>query len=449
MQTPGGNVRRFVKRFSIASAAALLGSSFGWASAAHAATVVACGQTITKSITVANDIGPCPDDGLLVTGKGIIVNLAGHTVTGAASDPASTVDQAGIHLEGASGAVVTGGTVRGFFVGVLVRGGASNTITKMTVADNVGLGTTLYNNGIALDGSNYNKVTFNTVKGNGPAAGINMINSASHNYILRNLVTDNHAPSIGLGPGGADQQFDEGINIDSAASDNLIADNQVLRNGHFGINLGGFPAGSRNKAIHNTVKNNGNSGINAGGNGHTVSGNVIDHNGYEQFLPVGGVREQGGINGVDTCGAPGARACGPDPTTIQDNTITNNAGYGVDLGFNGNQATGGCGDFGCHPPTPFAPPRSNLVQRNIVRNNGRDGIFVECDQLFDASFNATCLTSSPPHQGQRILRNITSGNGGASAGTLFWDLHDENPNCDHDIWLGNTFQTANPPCTTR
>jgi len=30
----------------------------------------------------------------------------------------------------------------------------------------------------------------------------------------------------------------------------------------------------------------------------------------------------------------------------------------------------------------------------------------------------------------------------------FWDLHDENPNCDHDIWSGNIFQTANPPCTT-
>jgi len=316
--------------------------------------MVSCGQTITTSITVANSIGPCLGDGLIVHGTGIIVNLAGHTVTGAASDPASTVDQAGIHLEGATGAVVTGGTVRGFFVGVLVRGGASNTITKMTVADNVGLGTTLYSDGIALDGSTYNKVTYNTVTGNGPFAGIDMINSASHNFILNNVVTDNHAPSIGLGPGGADQQFDEGINNNASSSDNLISNNQILRNGHFGINLGGFPAGSRNRAIRNTIKNNGNTGVNAGGNGHTVASNVIDHNGYEQYLPAGGATEQGGINGVDTCGVPGARACGPDPTTIQDNTITNNAGYGVDLVFNGSQATGGCGDFGCFDPQPYA-----------------------------------------------------------------------------------------------
>jgi len=433
----------------IASGAVLLGSSFGLTSAAHAAgTTVVCGQTITTSITLANDIGPCLGDGLIVTGNGITVDLAGHTVKGAASDPASTIDQAGIHLENASSDTVTGGTVRGFFVGVLVRGGAGNTITKMKVIENVGLGTTLYNNGIALDGSTNNKVTSNTVKGNGPDAGITMINNASNNRILRNIVTDNHAPSFGQGPGGADQQFDEGINNNGSSSYNLIADNQILRNGHFGINLGGFPAGSHNQAIHNTVKNNGNAGINAGGNGHTVSGNLIDHNGYEQFLPVGGAREQGGIQGVVTCGAPGSRACGPDPTTIQDNTITNNAGNGVELAFNGNQATGGCGIFGCHPPTPFAPPRSNLVQRNIVRNNGRDGIVVNCDSLFDANFNATCLESSPPHKGQRILNNITSGNGGVSAGTTAFDLHDLNPGCDHDIWSGNIFETASPPCTT-
>lgn len=442
-------MRKIVRRFSMASAVALLASSFGWASTAHAATIVSCGQTITASITVANDIGPCLGDGLLVTGNNITVNLAGHTVTGAASNPASTIDQAGIHLEGASGAVVTGGTVRGFFVGVLVRGGASNTITKMTVANNVGLGTTRYNDGIALDGSTKNTVASNTVTGNGPDAGITMVNSASYNYILQNIVTDNHAPSFGLGPGGTNQQFDLGIDNNGASSYNVIADNQILRNGFFGINLGGFPAGTGNQAIRNTVKNNGNAGINAGGNGHIVSNNVIDHNGYEQFLPAGGAREQGGIDGVGTCGVPGARACGPDPTTIQDNTITNNAGNGVALYFNGSQATGGCGIYGCFPAQPYAPPRSNLVQRNIVRNNGRDGIFVQCDQLYDANFDATCLTSSPPHQGQQILNNQTSGNGGAKAGTTFWDLHDQNPRCDHDIWSGNTFQTAKPLCTTR
>jgi len=441
----GYNARRFGALFG----AAVLIGSVGSAQAAHASTVVRCGQVITTSITVANDIGPCLGDGLIVRGSSITVDLAGHTVKGAASNPASTIDQAGIHLENVSGVTVRGGTVRGFFAGVLAKGGARNTITNMKVIDNVGLGTTLYNDGIVLDGSVNNNVRSNLVTGNGPDAGIAMVNSANNNRIASNFVADNHAPSIGLGPGGADQQFDSGISNDLDSDYNVISDNLVLRNGFFGIALSGRGT-SHDQAIHNTVKENGNDGINAGGNGHTVSGNLIDHNGYEQFLPAGGAPQQGGINGIDVCGqrSPPGRPCGNDPAVIQDNTITGNAGKGINLVFNGSQSTGGCGIYGCFPADPYSPPRSNLVQRNIVRNNGDDGIFVACDQLFDANFNATCLTTSPPHAGHRILNNITSGNGGVRAGTAAWDLHDENPRCDHDIWSGNTFETAKPLCTT-
>jgi len=434
----------------MASAVALLGSSFGLVSAAHADTVVQCGQTITTSITVANNIGPCLGDGLIVRGNGIIINLAGHSVSGAGSNPAGAIDQAGIHLDNATGVTVKRGTVRAFFVGVLVKGGSGNTITNMKVTDNVGLGTTVYNDGIVLDGSTRNNVVTNTVTGNGPDAGIAMVNSANNNRIQYNNVTDNHAPSIGLGPGGADQQFDSGISNDLDSDYNVIADNQVLRNGFFGIALAGRGT-SHDQALRNTIRDNGNAGINAGGNGHTVTGNIVDHNGYEQFLPAGGAKEQGGVDGIQTCGQPSppGRPCGNDPTTISDNLVTGNAGNGVALYFNGNQFAGGCGNFGCFPGAPYAPPRSNLVQHNLVRNNGRDGIFVECDKLYDASFNSSCLPSSPPHMGQRILSNLTAGNGGANAGVTAWDLHDENPGCDHDIWSGNTFNTAKPPCTTK
>ncbi len=442
-------MRKIVRRFSIAALTALVGSTFGLASAAQAATTVSCGQIITTSITLANDIGPCLGDGLIVRGNNITINLAGHTVRGASKNSASAIDQAGIHLDGVSGVKVTGGTVREFFVGVLAKGGANNTITLVTVVDNVGLGKTLYNDGIILDGSTNNTVSYNRITGNGPDAGIALIRTSSNNRILSNLVSDNIVPSIGSGPGGTNEQHDQGINNnDGASSDNLFADNQILRNGDTGINMGGYPAGSRNQAIRNVIKNNGGGGINAGGNGHTVSGNFIYHNGYQQFLPVGAVSDHGGGQGVVTCGTPVSILCGPDPVTIQDNTITQNAGNGVELVYNGSQATGGCGIYGCNDAQPYSPPRSNLVQRNIVRDNGRDGIVVACDVLYDKDFNGTCLTTSPPHMGQRILNNYTSGNGGIGAGKTFWDLHDLNPGCDDDIWSGNRFVTANPPCTT-
>jgi len=441
-------VRRIVKRFSVVSAGALFGSSFGLVPAADASTVVTCGQIITTNTTLANDIGPCFGDGLIVKGFRITVDLAGHTIMGAVG-PASTIDQAGIHLDNVSGVTIKGGTVRGFSAGVLVKRGSGNTITAMKVINNVGLGTTLYNDGIVLDGSTNNRVTTNRVTGNGPEAGIHMVNSASNNRIFKNFVADNDVPSIGRGPGGVDQALDSGIANDSDASFNVISDNQVLRNGFFGIKLAGVGT-SHDQAIHNTVKDNGNTGINAGGNGHTVSGNLIDHNGYQQFLPVGADRSQGGTDGVVTCGRtrPPGRPCGNDPVIIQDNTITRNAGIGVNLVLNGFQDLGGCGLSGCFPPAPYAAPRSNLVQRNVVRDNGHDGIFIECDTLYDADGNGTCLTTTPLHEGQQILNNTTSGNGGVSAGTVAWDLHDQNPNCDHDIWSGNTYETANPLCTT-
>ncbi|MEN3315021.1 MAG: hypothetical protein V7605_1255, partial [Acidimicrobiaceae bacterium] len=394
------------------------------------------------------DIGPCLGDGLIVTGSGITVDLAGHTIKGAAFDPASTIDQAGIHLDNVSGVTVKGGTVRGFFAGVLVKGGSGNTITDMKIVDNVGLGTTLYNDGIVLDGATTTNVANNTVTGNGPDAGIAMINDASNNRIAKNSVTDNHVPWEGIGPGGATQAADSGISADSGARDNLVTDNQVLRNGLMGVNFGGFRS-SHNKAIHNTIANNGAVGVNAGANGHLISDNIIQHNGYDQFLPPGGAPLFGGRGGVASCGETRFPPCGPDFTTIQDNTITQNAGPGVNLGFLGFQFAGGCGAFGCFPPEDYKAPRSNLVQRNIVRNNTGDGIFVDCDRLYDADFNSTCLKESPPHRGQRILNNFTSGNGGADAGISAWDLHDANPRCDHDIWSGNTYDTAKPFCTTK
>ncbi|MDQ6615017.1 MAG: right-handed parallel beta-helix repeat-containing protein [Actinomycetota bacterium] len=437
---------KLAAKFGLASVAALLASTVGWTPAAHAlGSPILCGQVITASIKAANDIGPCLGDGLVVQGNNITIDLNGHTVLGASSDPASTLDQAGIHLDNVIGVTVFGGTVRGFFAGVLVKGGSGNTITNMTVDRNVGLGSTSYNDGIVLDASTNNRVDKSRVTANGPDAGIAMVNNASNNHISHNFVADNHVPTLGAGPGGANLALDSGISNDQGSDNNVISDNQVLRNGFFGIALAGFRT-SHNQAIHNTIRDNGAYGINAGGNGHLVQGNTIDHNGYEQFLPPGGIPQWGGIGGVVTCGQT-AGLCGPDFTTIQGNTITRNAGPGVSLIFNGFQATGGTGKFGTHPPIPYTPPRSNLVQHNTVKGNTGDGIFIGCDQLFDADFNSTCLTSSPAHLGMRILDNVSVNNGGPNGGITAWDLHDQNPNCDHDVWSGNKAVTANPHCT--
>lgn len=43
---------------------------------------VSCGQEITESVTLTDDLGPCVEDGLVITADGITVDLNGHTIIG-------------------------------------------------------------------------------------------------------------------------------------------------------------------------------------------------------------------------------------------------------------------------------------------------------------------------------------------------------------------------------
>jgi hypothetical protein len=438
-----GLVGKTRTKFELVLVAALM--VVGWlAPAASAADVLSCGQAVTASVTLAADVGPCLGDGLVVTADGVTVDLNGHTVKGGRGNPSTTADQVGVRLANVRNVTVRNGTVRDFYTGVLVQGGSGNTLTGLTVTENnLGTGATLNGNGIYLNGSNGNQVLYNTVTHNGPFAGIGGANGAMNNHIAYNDVTDNNI--IATGGAFAPTQEDDGIGFDIGASFNTVDHNHVARNGEFGISFAGRGV-AHGTAIANDVRDNGNSGVNAGGaGGHLISDNVIDHNGYEQFRVPGQdlfPEGDGGVAACGTCFGPG------DLTTIQRNVITANNGKGIFFGFNGTQFQGGTGDFGTFPAQPYTAPRSNLAQQNVVQGNLGDGISVQCDFLYDANFNASCLPNPPPHQGLRILNNRTAGNGGAGAGRTAWDLHDENAGCDSNVWSGNTYQTANPPCTT-
>jgi parallel beta-helix repeat protein len=68
----------------------------------------------------------------------------------------------------------------------------------------------------------------------------------------------------------------------------------------------------------------------------------------------------------------------------------------------------------------------NLIQRNVVRDNGRDGISVQ--------------PNPRPSRRNKVLGNVVSGH---SAG--FFDLRDEQP-CGTNTWTDNTFATKSPEC---
>lgn len=406
---------------------------------------VQCGQVVAASITLQADLGPCSGDGLDVVAGNITVDLNGHTIRGADRGSSATPEQAGVRVTGVSGVTLRNGTVRDFYAGVVLDHVSHSTVTHLVATHNLGTGAeeNELGDGVYLTGSSDNTVSYSTVTGNGPYAGIDLWFASLRNTVAFNDIADNNIPITA--PGVSPDQIDDGIHAETGSNGSVIDHNRVLGNGHTGIAMNGHRV-SGSVVTNNEVRDNGKVGISAGGyGGHLVSRNIVDHNGYDQFHAPGVPPSPG--KGIDACGTCLDRLDTPF-TTIDDNVITRNDGPGVALIFNGYQFLGGTGIWGTYDPEPYRPPRPNLVQRNVILDNTGDGIYVECEKLYDADFNFTCMDPSPDHPGMRFLQNRTARNGGAGAGTTAWDLHDENPGCDHDVWLGNRSQTANQPCTT-
>ena len=106
-----------------------------------------------------------------------------------------------------------------------------------------------------------------------------------------------------------------------------------------------------------------------------------------------------------------------------DNRVTNNT---VEAnGFQGAVRGDGIRVFGFR----------NLIADNRSFDNALDGISVGRRGIAPPG-----SLPAPNGRDNRILDNITGGNGRT-------DLYDSNPDCDNNIWLGNQFETAIPPCT--
>ena len=403
-----------------------------------AAVTLGCGSVVTTSVTLATDIGPCPGEGLTVSGPGVTVDLNHHTVRGD-GNPESTPDQVGIRVQAAPGVQVINGTVRDFNGGIVLGNSPNTSISGMTVTNNIGSADSVHQGGIDVLISDDSKISRSVISGNGTQYGINVF-SSKRVSISDSQIIDNNVITPAF-EGNPASQFDVGIAFDGNTSDTLIQRNQILRNGFEGVSAGPSTQGAR-KVLNNIVADNGVNGINTGGfGGDLVDGNLVTRNGFDLFRVAPDVPSDFGFSaGIVTCGA----CFEPGPaSTYQHNQVSGNKGTGIAILFNYFQCCGG---------PPRAGVRTHVVQYNAVYNNGGDGIYIECDQTFAPwpfvpGVSTTSCMNAPPHPVPRIVFNSTGGNGGAGAGTTAWDLHDGNANCAGDVWAYNTYQTANPPCT--
>lgn len=287
----------------------LLGSALvGTASAAH----VACGQTITQSTVLDSDVGPCPGDGIIVGANNITLDLNGFTVFGTAAPG----DGAGILIQGRTGVTVRNGRVTLFDAGVAIIGGSGNTVTGLTVQENIGTGGTDFGDGIALFSSSGNTIRGNTAQHNGPYDGIGLVGNSDNNVVDGNVSQGNniafdqaHTGHMGF-PGGT--MDDHGIRVEGpGVNGNIISNNTVEGNGLDGILVFGFAANTGNTLRGNIVRGNGfhqkmhrtGSGIITGG------GSTLVENNFSQGNAASGIR----VNSTNN--------------TIRSNTAVQNARF--------------------------------------------------------------------------------------------------------------------------
>lgn len=384
------------------------------------ATHVRCGAVITQSITLDSDVGPCPGNGLVVRGSNITINLNGRRIFGATPNPAP--ENAGILLQNVTGVTVQNGTVEGFDAGIAIEGGSGNVVRGVTVRNNINdqsvnegnegdPNNCLYGDGITVFNSDNNRIEGNVVTNNGPLSGISLVGDSDGNQVRGNQVVNNNVPNFtGQQPtagmsGACGIPFarpyqDIGIRIEGpGASNNYVDGNVVTGNMLNGISVHGHvcrPPGGMSPQQANTD--------------NFIRGNNVSGNG---FGDPGG--EQDGI-GILGQGPLGNITCTALRTSILGNNSNNNARHGI-----------------------FVAPLStgNTINGNIVNGNGvaRPGDGIRVSGPFGGPQN---------NRFPGATNNTLVGNRGT--GNSEHDGDDRNPNCDNNRWQANQFGTVNQPC---
>jgi len=391
-----------MKRMSTraAIAALSLGGALAFAGPAAAGdhddghlTTVHCGQTLTQSVRLANDLTDCPGDGLVIGADGITVDLNGHTIDGTVT--ATTCDRpdafaTGVGNPGHDGVTVKRGTVQQFDVGVGAGSGndgmSGGRVHHMTLRDDRFEGVSL-GSGAGTAATAGNRIDDNEVSGVACGDGLKL-NTGKDNEFNNNRL-ENVATGIVICCG-------------EGTDGNVAQDNTLSRVGEIGIL--GFSSGG-GKVTGNTL-------LDIGGEGILVNGSTTNELVQDNAIARTG---QAGIRVESCCGDDGDV---PTAIRVEGNTLTatgdgiwlvdsdrdvvtrnsvtqagtSGSGFGVGVLLNGasdarvsrNTVTDSGGGIGpgivIGLPPEFGPsPRpvtGNLVVRNTVTGQHADGILV-------------------------------------------------------------------------
>ncbi|SDU85946.1 right-handed parallel beta-helix repeat-containing protein [Jiangella alkaliphila] len=351
-------------------------ASYLWTvTAAPVQTTVTCGQVLTQSTLVDNDLTDCAGDGLVIGAHGITVDLDGRIIDGVGQGT-------GIRNDGFDSVTVRDGIVQEFDFGASLNSGvAQNIVDGLTLQSNITAAVQLSN---ADDGTNGNTIRNNEIAGN--AIGVSLLAGTQDASITGNIISGSTEQGVYL------------LN----SSGNTLANNQISATSNAGVQLDGS---STNVLLENEVATSSDAAvlIQLGSHGNRVEGNtlteseagviVLESNGTEI---VGNAATTNGDVGISLETAQGSLVqdndvryntggialSGSSGNHVEANNASDNAGVGIEVGDTslsnvllGNIAIANDGE-GIAVNT-FAPPGSGtLVQGNTANSNAADGIAI-------------------------------------------------------------------------
>jgi hypothetical protein len=260
--------------FQVAGALALLTGTLlgtGATPAAAAVTpVTACGQTVTTDAQLTVDL-TCPTgDGIDVGAAGITVDLDGHLITGSTGGN-------GVSISAVDDVTVTNGRLSGFATGVRVLDASGVSVTSLDITVAPGALTS----GVALGNAHGSSVSGTTIRGGGIGV---LVEEGSANSVSGN---DFEAPQQGVILSGAASTSitsnrstgsAAGIAIGTTSTDTTVEGNA------FTVGVSGIyvdPFGNTGTVIRgNTASDFDSSGIfiDAGTSVTTIEGNRVEGN---------------------------------------------------------------------------------------------------------------------------------------------------------------------------
>jgi parallel beta-helix repeat protein len=314
---------------------------------------VACGQTLTSSTTLANDLVDCPASGLVVGANNITIDLNGHTIAGTNARKPGTgaVVTKGSHAN----VTVSNGTITDFYFSGVALSGRGNVVRKVTVR-NIGAGC---RQGDICAGINLNNCLACTISDSAVSTGARAFHANGINVFLspgarveRNRVRRTagegismyHSPRSRIVGNELEGNRGNGIQVNSSSDATWVTRNDARGNRDAGIAVG---ASRKARVLGNKVTGNAEVGLLLFDLRESLArGNQSRGNGTGIVLYAGqaGIAQFGGKHGASR-------------NQLLANIVTKNDRVGIRVRGDGGKDRA---DY-------------NLLSRNVASSNGRDG----------------------------------------------------------------------------